>query len=415
MTSTQVLTALRLVTAFAIIVGAVWTNAQTQEPEPPVPLHPPAPTVTKPPVVPLPLTLVVDTTEPELRDGKLIEARVTKRFDLPIASVTVSRERQTLSNGLEERLLEVSRQLRRPALSARWTRDDLGWVARQQSAWVVDAPLTRAYLLESLRYAKTEARVAVRRTSPEMTVKRLFDAGFRYHFGGGESRFAGSPDFRVQNIIAGAKQIDGRILERGEVFDFNRSVRLSARNGFVPGYVIRGSLLEKDIGGGICQVSTTVWRAAYQAGLPIVERHQHSYRVAYYDPPGMEATVYAPLKNLRFRNDSPGALLIQLEWNTNTGILEMSFFGAKPERRVTITEPRVTNEIPAPRDRFVRDADVQPGEAKLISGAENGMRVRIERTVRYASGRTARDTTQSQYVPWGAIYGVNPRDSRARR
>ncbi|NJK46273.1 MAG: hypothetical protein HC933_20310, partial [Pleurocapsa sp. SU_196_0] len=248
----------------------------------------------EPQTSPVPLTLVVDTTEPELRDGNLIEARVTKRFELPIASVTVSRERQTLSNGLEERLLEVSRQLRRPALNARWTRDDLGWVAKQQSAWVVDAPLTRAYLLESLRYAKTEARVAVRRAPPAMTVKRLFDAGFRYHFGGGESLFAGSPDFRVQNIIAGAKQIDGRILGRGEVFDFNRSVRLSARNGFVPGYVIRGSLLEKDIGGGICQVSTTVWRAAYQAGLPIVERHQHSYRVAYYDPPGMEATVYAP-------------------------------------------------------------------------------------------------------------------------
>jgi vancomycin resistance protein YoaR len=411
------ITLLRTALVIVAVAGAALSNAQNQDPQPqpspstpePVPIAPPpAPRVS-------PLTLVLETSEAELRDGRIAQAPITRRFPLPEASVAVSRERQRLSNGLEEALIRLSKQLRRPAVDARWTRDDGGWVAKQQSAWTVDEELTTAYMLEALRYAKLEARIIVRRSPPPVTVQRLYDQGFRHHFGGGESSFAGSPSFRVQNIVAGAKQIEGRVLKRGEVFDFNRSVRVTTRGGFVPGYVIRGSLLEKDIGGGICQVSTTVWRAAYEAGLPILERHQHSYRVSYYDPPGMEATVYAPLKNLRFRNDSPGALLIQLEVDLKKGVLSMHFFGSKPDRRVSITQPRITNEIPAPRDRFVRDPKARLGDALLVSGAENGMRVSIERIVQYDAGRKARDVTASRYVPWGAIYGVHPRDPRVRR
>jgi vancomycin resistance protein YoaR len=407
------LSVLRTALVFVAVGGAVLSNARSQDPDAPSPKS--VEPVVSPRAEPIPLTLVLETSEAELREGRVVQAPITRRFPLPEASVAVSRSRQRLSNGLEEALVRLSEQLRRPMANARWTRDGQRWVAKQQSAWTVDTALTRAYVLEALRYDKLEARVVVRRSPPALTVQRLYDQGFRYHFGGGESSFAGSPDFRVQNILAGAKQIDARVLKRGEVFDFNRTVRVTARGGFVPGYVIRGSLLEKDIGGGICQVSTTVWRAAYEAGLPILERHQHSYRVSYYDPPGMEATVYAPLKNLRFRNDSPGALLIQLEVDAKTGVLSMHFFGSKPDRRVSITQPRITNEIPAPRDRFVRDPSVRPGDALLVSGAENGMRVVIERRVQYDSGRQARDVTASRYVPWGAIYGVHPRDPRLRR
>jgi vancomycin resistance protein YoaR len=416
------------------VVGVAQTDDPLPEPPPapvspleppvapPVPVEPPALPPPSPPLVSpappkptLPLALVLETTEPELRGGRITQARIARRFPLPEASVAVSRTRGSLSSGLEDALKTLERTVKRPAVDARWIKDGAAWIARGQSAWTLDTALSRAYMLEALRYGKTEARVVVRRSAPKRTAQWFYDQGYRVHFGGGGSSAAGSPPFRVQNIVAAARQIDGVRLERGAEFNFNRRVRISARLGFVEGYVIRGSLLDMDIGGGVCQVSTTVWRAAYNAGLPITERHQHSYSVAYYDPPGYEATVYAPLKNLRFRNDSSGALWLQTDWDAKTKTLELNFFGRAVDRRVAVSEPTISRVRPAPRDRFVPDRTVRLSDAKLVSGASDGMDARITRAVTYQSGRILRDATFSRYVPWGAIYAVNPRDARVRR
>ena len=404
-----------------LIFGLAFAVAQSEmptEPESPttVPLEPTLPVQPAPvqpaATQPMPLELVLETSESELRAGQIIQVQVTQRFALPPLSVAVSRERGQASSGVLDALAVAIKSVRRAATDARWTLDGQQWVLRQQSAWTVDEPLTRAYLSEALRYGKTTAKLAVRRTPPQRGVQWFFDAGFRHHFGGGDSSAAGSPDFRVQNILAAAKQLDGSRLEAGAIFDFNRRVRIRSALGFVDGYVIRGALLAKDIGGGICQVSTTVWRAAYNAGLPILERHQHSYSVAYYDPPGFEATVYAPSKNLRFRNDTGSALWVQLDWDAGNKQLALNFFGAAPTRRVTVSAPVISNVRDAPTDRFVPDPSVKLGEAKLVSGASDGLQAAISRRVEYESGRVLRDVTRSRYVAWGAIYAVNPRDSR---
>ena len=409
-----------------VVFGLAFAVAQSaMPPEPSAPTAPtitlePTPTVQPAPIQsvppqPTPLELLLETSEPELRNGRITQARVTQRFVLPLVSVTISRERGRASSGVLDALESIARAVRRPAIDARWVLIEKNWVLRQQSAWTVDEPLTKAYLLEALRYAKTTAKLAVRRTPPQRDVQWFYDAGFKHHFGGGDSSAAGSPDFRVQNILAASKQIDGLRIGAGAVFDFNRRVRISPKLGFVDGYVIRGALLAKDIGGGICQVSTTVWRAAYNAGLPILERHQHSYSVSYYDPPGFEATVYAPSKNLRFRNDSGRALWVQMDWDAGSKVLALNFFGATPTRRVTVSAPMISNVRDAPKDRFVPDASVKLGEAKLVSGASDGMTATISRRVQYESGRALRDLTSSRYVAWGAIYAVNPRDERLRR
>lgn len=398
-----------------VVFGLAFAVAQPQTPAKPVTpattLDPALP-VRPASVQPVPLELLLETSEPELRSGRIIQARVTRRFALPALSVSVSRERGQPSSGLLDALASAAKSVRRPALDARWTLEEKDWVLRQQSAWTVDEALTKAYLTEALRYGKTAAKLAVRRSPPQRGVQWFFDSGFKHHFGGGSSSAAGSPDFRVQNILAAVRQIDGLRLEAGAVFDFNRRVRIAEKLGFVDGYVITGATLSKDIGGGICQVSTTVWRAAYNAGLPILERHQHSYSVSYYDPPGFEATVYAPGKNLRFRNDTGRALWVQMDWDAGSKQLSLHLFGAAPTRRVTVSEPLVSNVRDAPKDRFVPDASVKLGEAKLVSGASDGLQAAISRRVQYDSGRVLRDVTRSRYVAWGAIYAVNPKDSR---
>ncbi len=381
----------------------------------PVPMPvPPAPIVPVDPKTDLGLELLVITSEPEIRGGRLEQIDSEQRFLLPIASVIRSRAEQKLSSGLEEALKKVAKELQ-PSLDARFYQIQNQWVAKQRSAWRLDLAATRAAVLTALQTQGLTARAVLSSQPPKRTVEDFYKQGIRHYFSGGTSNFAGSPSYRVQNIIAAAKQIDGRYLESRAIFAFNQSIRLNTEQGFVLGNIIRGSTLSKELGGGICQVSTTVWRAAYNSGLPILERHQHSYRVSYYDPPGFEATVFAPSKNLRFRNDTTSALWMQLEWDVDTGQLGLYFFGVRPERQVQISQPRISNEKPAPRDRFVPDVGVKLGDVQIVSGAESGMQTRIDRTVQYNSGRIIRDSTKSRYVPWAAIYAVHPKDKRIKK
>ncbi len=378
----------------------------------PVPIAPIEPAHPK---TDLALELLVVTSEPEIRAGRLEQTDSEQRFLLPITSVIRSRAEQKLSSGLEAALLEITKKVQLPSLDARFYQIQNQWVAKQRSAWRLDLAATRAAVLTALQNQGLTARAVLSSQPPKRTVEDFYKQGIRHFFGGGTSNFAGSPSYRVQNIIAAAKQLDGRYLASNAIFAFNQSITLSAEQGFVLGNIIRGNNLSKELGGGICQVSTTVWRAAYNSGLPILERHQHSYRVAYYDPPGFEATVFAPSKNLRFRNDTTSALWMQLEWDVDTGQLGLYFFGVRPERQVQISQPRISNEKPAPRDRFVPDVGVKLGDVQIVSGAEAGMQTRIDRVVQYNSGRIIRDSTKSRYVPWAAIYAVHPKDKRIKR
>jgi vancomycin resistance protein YoaR len=360
------------------------------------------------------LELLLDTTEPEIRGGQLRDQQITRAFKMPQNSVSLSRKNTRISSGLEEAMRVATRSVRRNAENAVWVFDkpSRSWVARQSSAWSVDLNATRANVLEAIKYNKLSAKIVVRRSPPARNVQDWYARGIRYHFGGGQSNFFGSAPFRVQNIVAGSRQLDNIYIAPGEVFDFNRRVKISPQLGFVDGYIIKGGLLEKDIGGGICQVSTTIFRAAYNSGLPIVQRNFHSYRVQYYDPVGYEATVFSPYKNLKFRNDTGAPLFLQVTWFIRAQRLEMNFFGAKPDRRTSVGAGYVYNVRRAPPARFVPDPTVRLGRVKRISGSQPGMNVRITRNVRYNDGRNLTDYTSSYYVPWGEIYAVNPYDRR---
>jgi vancomycin resistance protein YoaR len=371
---------------------------------------PPAPSATR---ATQPLMLLLTRSEPELENGKLRSAQFTMQVELPLESVRVSRARGQLSSGLLAALDELEGDLRRlSAEDARFVQRGKSWVATQKSAWRLDKAATVQALQRALRQNLDRANASLQSTPPKRRVQDFLRRGVGFYVGGAGSSYAGSPSFREQNILAAVKQLDERYLERGAAFNFNQSISISQKNGYVPGYVISGGGLNKEIGGGICQVSTTVWRAAYLAGLPILERHQHSYAVQYYDPVGFEATVFAPSKNLRFQNDTPNRLWLQFVVDKQNQNLELHFFGAAPERRVEVSPARIWEKRPAPKDRFVADPSLKPGEIKIVSGAENGLSVRYSRTVRYANGNLRRDTTQSRYVPWGAIYAVHPTDKR---
>lgn len=365
------------------------------------------------PTLAKPLILTMQTTEQRIQAGNLIDQPITLTFKLPQRSVTRSRSIAAISSGLQDALNGIYRGLARPSINASWNVNKGNWVASQQSAWLADRQLSNALVLEAIKYNKANANIVVKRGPPAFGVINWYKAGIRYHFGGGDSSFRGSPPFRVQNIVAGSKQLDGIIIPAGAEFNFNKTVQISEAKGFVKGFIIANGTLAKDIGGGICQVSTTLFRAIYQSGLPITERHYHSYHVHYYDPPGFEATVFSPYKNLRFKNDTGAALYLQVTWFLRSQRLQMDFFGPKPDRKASISRSYVTRVLPPGPSRIQADDRVPLGQMRRIDHAENGMNVRIDRVVKMNNGSIRRDSIFSVYTPWGAIYGVNPNDPRA--
>jgi vancomycin resistance protein YoaR len=161
------------------------------------------------------------------------------------------------------------------------------------------------------------------------------------------------------------------------------------------------------VGGGVCQVSTTLFRAAYEAGLPIVERYNHGYVVDWYGEPGFDATIYTPTVDFRFRNDTDHYLLVQPDVNSAGGVIAFNLYGTKPDREVIIGEPVVTDVQEPPAPSYQVDEGLARGEIDQVEWPKEGMTVTVERTV-IENGETRTDTLFSQYQPWRAIYLVGP-------
>ena len=360
--------------------------------------------------------LTVTVNEPFIQKGKLQVQIIKKSFALDAQAVMRSKKFGKISSNLEPKLSAIFKALTREGKDARFNLEKGSWIARQRSAWNVDEKTTRANLLAAIKAGKSSAVVALEVKPPQRNVRNWVESGITALYAKGISSFKGSPEFRVRNIIVGASKLDNDYIEKDAELDFNASVGdINKATGFVEGFVIVGGTLEKEDGGGICQVSTTLFRAAYNAGLPITERHQHSHRVSYYDPVGFEATVYAPDKNLKFKNDSGKTLLIQTEWDEKAQTLAFYLFGRAPDRKVTISKPAISAFKPAAQPSYSPDPKMRLGSARRIDVPMQGMTSVITRRVTMSDGKVRKDTLKSVYAPWGAVYAVNPKDSRIGR
>ena len=360
--------------------------------------------------------LTVTASEPFIQKGKLRVQIFKKSFALDAQAVMRSQKFGKISSNLEPKLSAIFKALTREGKDARFNLENGSWIARQRSAWSVDEKATRANLLSALKAGKSSATIEINVKPPQRNVRNWAESGITTLYAKGISSFKGSPEFRVRNIIVGASKLDNDYIEKDAELDFNASVgAINKATGFVEGFVIIGGTLEKEDGGGICQVSTTLFRAAYNAGLPITERHQHSHRVSYYDPVGFEATVYAPDKNLKFKNDSGKTLLIQTEWNEQAQTLGFYLFGRTPDRKVVVSKPIISDFKPAANPSYSGDENVRLGSSRRIDVPMQGMTSVITRRVTMNDGKVRKDTLKSVYAPWGAVYAVNPKDSRIER
>jgi vancomycin resistance protein YoaR len=225
--------------------------------------------------------------------------------------------------------------------------------------------------------------------------------------------YSGSSQPRRDNIAQAAGRFNGVIVGPGEVFSFNSIVGdISPETGFVSGKVIIGGRTVDGVGGGVCQVSTTAFQAAFYAGFPILERYAHGYRVGYYEAGegvGMDAAIYNPDLDFRFQNDTPYSLLIETSVFPSRNAVQFRFYSTNPGRRVTRDQAVVSNQQAAAPTRYEPNPDLQPGQSLQVDWAAAGADVSVTRHILDLTGNEiGEDTFVSHYQPWGAIIQVAP-------
>ena len=209
---------------------------------------------------------------------------------------------------------------------------------------------------------------------------------------------------RIWNVHLLGDYMDGEIIRPGETFSYNERVGpRTAERGFREGQMIFGGVLIPSIGGGVCQTATTVFNAAFEAGLPVKTRYNHSFYISHY-PVGRDATVSWGGPDLVFRNDLEHAILVKTSYTDST--FTVTFYGTRQGRRVVASTSARTN-FTQPKLQYAVDPSAPPNSVRTASGGGPGFDVNVHRTV-YQQGDVLReDDFFTRYVPQNptAIYG----------
>src|SRR3989338_4524428 len=202
----------------------------------------------------------------------------------------------------------------------------------------LDVKASKKVIIKAIINGHSEATLLVKLVEPAITLDRVNELGITTLIGRGESDFSGSPPSRIHNIKVGSAKYNGTILKPGEEFSFNELLgEVDAENGYQSELVIKRGKLIYEYGGGLCQVSTTLFRSAIMAGLPILERKPHSFPVRYYDPQGYDATIYPGVVDLRFKNDTSNHILIQSRIEGTKLIFDI--YGPDDGRKIVLEGP----------------------------------------------------------------------------
>ncbi len=239
---------------------------------------------------------------------------------------------------------------------------------------------------------------------PSLGIVELVSEGVTY--------FRGSSEGRVRNIQVASSKFHGLVVPPGETFSFNAHLgEVSAETGYEESVIIFGDRTRVGIGGGVCQVSTTAFRAAFWGGFPILERTPHGFRVSWYEPPmGLDATVYSPYVDLKFLNDTPYHVLIQTEADTQTGSLAFRFYSTKTGRTVEMEGPFEENVVPHAPPIYEDDPTLPKGTTKQVEWAKNGVDVTLYRIIKEGDEVISREEIFSRYRPWQARYLVGTKE-----
>lgn len=259
----------------------------------------------------------------------------------------------------------------------------------------------KSVLLARITGVSNQAVLVVETKSPQITETEVSSLGITELVGTATTSFKGSPANRVHNITVGANGINGVLLKPGEEFSTLAHFGvIDASGGYLEELVIKENRTVPEFGGGLCQVSSTIFRTAINAGMKITERTAHKYRVGYFEPPiGMDATIYDPAPDFKFINNYKSHVLIQSKIEGTK--ITFDIYGTKDGRKIEISTP-VAFDYVSPGEPIITETDTLPaGERKKIESAHQGATARFDYKVTSTSGEVLQQKTFiSKYVPW---------------
>jgi len=325
---------------------------------------------------------------------------------------------------LTDMLEPVKTRTDRPALNARFIFNDetrqLDVIEPSQTGLVMDVDATVQAINESLLRGEHVVPLVVKADEPQLpsTVTGQ-ELGVTELIWSETSYFYGSSTERIQNIQAASSRFHGVLVAPGEIFSMGQTMGdVSLESGFAEALIIYGGRTIKGVGGGVCQVSTTLFRAVFNVGFPVVERYSHAYRVSYYeqtisgsvDPrlAGLDATVYFPLVDFKFKNDSPYWILMETYVNVNSRSLTWKFYSTSDGRTVEWDTTGPTDVVAAPSPLYEENPELGKNEMKQVDWAANGADVTVTRTVYQNGAVLFQDQFSTHYEPWQAVCEYGP-------
>ncbi len=272
-----------------------------------------------------------------------------------------------------------------------------------------EALMTYIHSLTPLTAKETVLDLKLVFTPPTKGLAETNDLGIAERIGFGESYYAHSIPNRVHNVALTTERISLHIVKPGEEFSFNKTVGdVSAQTGYKSAYVIKNGQTTLGDGGGVCQVSTTLFRSVLNAGLHVTRRLPHSYRVSYYEldrKPGVDATVYSGETDFRFINDTDHHILVYAQADSKKLAMYVELYGTSDGRTTEIVDHKTWNARPALPPQYIPDPTLPPGKIVQVDWAAPGIDASFKNVIKDKNGSVIReDIYVSKYRPWAAKY-----------
>jgi len=353
--------------------------------------------------------------------------------DMLLVRKTASENGSKLEVALDPRLLaetlnRIAAEVDRPAENARFIFNDetrqLEIIRNSTIGRTVDTASSIIFINENilsgshdipLQVITDEPAVMGTMTAAELGITELVNEETSY--------FYGSSAERIQNVQTAAAAFHGVLIAPGETFSMGSVMGvISLENGYAEALIIYGGRTIKGVGGGVCQVSTTLFRTVFFAGFPVVERHSHAYRVYYYEQNadgsrnpnlvGLDATVYFPLVDFKFTNDTPYWLLMETYTNVAGRSLTWKFYSTSDGRSVDWQTTGTTNVVSAPEPLFQESEELAKNEIRQVDWSAEGADVSVSRTVFRNGQFYFEDVFNTHYDPWQAVceYGIGTKN-----
>jgi len=278
-----------------------------------------------------------------------------------------------------------------------------------QTGYELDREKSIDLIIIALKKGEKTVELPVKVTEPNVKDDASTE-GIDELIGEGRTSWRGSPPNRIHNLTLGANNISGTIVQPGQEFSTLKAIgHIGPQTGFLPELVIKNSTqVVPDYGGGLCQVSTTLFRAAIYSGLKVTARTPHSFRVSYYEPPvGMDATIFDPAPDLKFINTMKTPILIWAVAGNNSLVFQI--YGTKDGRKVDISDPATFDYTSSPGAIYTESSSMAAGEIRQVERATPGCSASFTYRVTAADGTILENETfVSKYVALANTYLYGP-------